>query len=470
MRDTVMSRWPLWALGLVIAVVRPTAVSGGGDGPEPGAVPEPPTYAGQVAAILQNHCLECHRPGQVGPFPLKTYAQARKRAADIATVVSSRQMPPWKAVPQAYPRFKYERSLSASDIATVVGWAEAGAPEGDPSRVPTPPEFSDEWKLGTPDLVLEMPADFEVPAEGPDIYRCFVIPTSLGEDRYISAIEYRPGNRRVVHHLLGYVDTTGEGRKRDEADLGPGYMCFAGGTGIKPQGDLGGWAPGNEPSVLPEGVGRLLPKGSDVVVQVHYHPRGKPEVDRSRIGIHFSKTPVKQTMGWCFVGNLDFKIPAYAPNVEVETSWTTPADVEMLSIMPHMHQIGRKMRIWATLPGGREIGLVRVDDWDFNWQNTYDFEKPLTLPKGSVVKVVAHYDNTAANPRNPNSPPKTVRWGEATTDEMCLGILSLTKKGQDLTRPGEKDDLRELLNKKHEDDFKQLERILKERREKPATN
>jgi hypothetical protein len=454
----------------MIAVVRPTAVSGGGDGTEPGGVPEPPTYAGQVAAILQNHCLECHRPGQVGPFPLKTYAQARKRAADIATVVSSRQMPPWKAVPQAYPRFKYERSLSASDIATVVAWAEAGAPEGDPSRVPTPPEFSDEWKLGTPDLVLEMPADFEVPAEGPDIYRCFVIPTSLSEDRYISAIEYRPGNRRVVHHLLGYVDTTGEGRKRDEADLGPGYMCFAGGTGIKPQGDLGGWAPGNEPSVLPEGVGRLLPKGSDVVVQVHYHPRGKPEVDRSRIGIHYSKTPVKQTMGWCFVGNLDFKIPAYDPNVEVETSWTIPADVEMLSIMPHMHQIGRKMRIWATLPGGREIGLVRVDDWDFNWQNTYDFEKPLTLPKGSVVKVVAHYDNTAANPRNPNSPPKTVRWGEATTDEMCLGILSLTKKGQDLTRPGEKDDLRELLNKKHEDDFKQLERILKERREKPATD
>jgi mono/diheme cytochrome c family protein len=464
-----MSRWPLWALGLVIAVARPTAVSGG-DAPEPGGVPEPPTYAGQVAAILQNHCLECHRSGQVGPFPLKTYAQARKRAADIATVVSNRQMPPWKAVPQAYPRFKYERSLSAPDIATVVAWAEAGAPEGDPSRVPTPPEFSDEWKLGTPDLVLEMPADFEVPAEGPDIYRCFVIPTSLGEDRYISAIEYRPGNRRVVHHMLGYVDTTGEGRKRDEADLGPGYLCSGGGPGIKPQGDLGGWALGNEPSVLPEGVGRPLPKGSEVVLQVHYHPRGKPDVDRSRIGIHFNKAPVKQTMNWSIVAKRDLNIPADNPNVEVETSWTIPIDVEMLSIMPHMHQIGRKMRIWATLPGGREIGLVRVDDWDFNWQNTYDFEKPLTLPTGSVVKIVAHYDNTAANPRNPNSPPKTVRWGEATTDEMCLGILSLTKKGQDLTRPGEKDDLREFLDKKHEDDRKQLERILKERGEKPASN
>jgi mono/diheme cytochrome c family protein len=468
MRDTVMSRWPLWALGLAFAVAGPTAVAGG-DPPEPARAPAPPTYAGQVAAILQKHCLECHRPGQVGPFPLENYGQARKRAVDIATVVGDRQMPPWKAAPQAYPRFKYERSLSASEIATVVAWAEAGAPEGDPSRVPTPPEFSDEWKLGTPDLVLEMPADFEVPAEGKDIYRCFVIPTSLGKNRYISAIEYRPGNRRVVHHMLGYVDTTGEGRKRDAADEGPGYMCFSG-PGIKPQGDLGGWAPGNEPSVLPEGVGRLLPKGSDVVVQVHYHPRGKPEVDRSRIGIHFSKAPVKQTMCWSFVSKHDLKIPADDPNVEVETSWTIPVDVEMLSVLPHMHQIGRNMRIWATLPDGREIGLVRVDDWDFNWQNNYDFEEPLTLPKGSVVKIVAHYDNTAANPRNPNSPPKTVQWGEATTDEMCLGILSLTKKGQDLTRPGETDDLREILNRKHEDDLNQLERILKERGEKPATD
>jgi mono/diheme cytochrome c family protein len=470
MRDILMSRLPIWFLGFAVAFAGPAAVSGGNLA-DSGEVPEAPTYAGQVAAILQKNCQECHRPGQVGPFSLQTYAQAHKRAADIASVVSHRQMPPWKAAPQDYPRFKYERSMSASDIATVVAWAQAGAPEGDPSRVPAPPEFSsDEWKLGTPDLVLEMPTDFAVPAEGPDIYRCFVIPTSFGEDHYISAIEYRPGNRRVVHHLLGYVDTTGEGRKRDEADPGPGYMCFGGQTGIKPQGDLGGWAPGTEPSVLPEGVGRLLPKGSDVVLQVHYHPRGKPEVDRSRIGIHFSKTPVKQIMRWGFVSNYDFQIPAGAANAEVETSWTIPIDVEILSVLPHMHQIGRKMRIWATLPDGRDVGLVRVDDWDFNWQNTYDFDKPLTLPKGSVVRIVAHYDNTTANPRNPNSPPKTVAWGEATTDEMCVGILSLTKKGQDLTRPGEKDDLGQILGKKREEDIKQLERRSKERGQKPAAD
>jgi mono/diheme cytochrome c family protein len=182
MRDTVISRWPLWALGLPFAVAGPTTAFGGDD-PEQARTPVSPPYAGQVAAILQKHCLECHRSGQVGPFPLMTYAQAQKRAADIASVVSNRQMPPWKAAPQAYPRFKFDRSLSATDIATVSEWAEAGAPEGDPSRVPPPPEFSGDWKVGTPDLVLEMPADFEVPAKGPDIYRCFVIPTSLDENR-----------------------------------------------------------------------------------------------------------------------------------------------------------------------------------------------------------------------------------------------------------------------------------------------
>jgi hypothetical protein len=296
-----------------------------------------------------------------------------------------------------------------------------------------------------------------------------VVPTNLTRDTYISAIDFRPGNRRVVHHISAYLDTSGVARERDKAEEGPGYVSFSG-PGIPIYEELCFWNAGHEPSHLPKGIGLCLPRQSDVILQIHYHPSGKPEVDRSRIGIHFSKAPVKQTMYWSIVAKLDLKIPADDPNVEVETSWTVPVDVEMQSVLPHMHQIGRNMRIWATLPDGREIGLVRVDDWDFNWQNTYDFEEPLTLPKGSVVKIVAHYDNTAANPRNPNSPPKTVQWGEATTDEMCLGILSLTKKGQDLTRPGEKDDLPEFLNKKREADREQLDRILKERGEKPGTD
>jgi mono/diheme cytochrome c family protein len=468
MRDSVTSSWPLWALGLAVAVAGPTTAARS-DAPEPARAPAPPTYAGEVAAILHKHCLECHRPGQVGPFSLETYGQARKRADDIATVVGDRRMPPWKAVPQAYPRFKHDRSLSESDIATVAAWAEAGAPEGDPARVPAPPDYSGEWKLGTPDLVLEMPVDFMIPAAGEDIYRCFVIPTQLEEDRYVAAVEYRAGNRRLVHHMVSYADTTGQGRKRDEAEEGPGYMCYSG-PGFKTQADLGGWAPGMDPSFFPEGVGRAIPRGSDIVLQVHYHPSGKPEIDRSRIGLYFSKTPVKQTLHWGWVSNLDLEIPADDPYFKVETAWSVPVDIEARSITPHMHQIGRDMRIWATLPDGRDVDLVRVDDWDFGWQITYDFEEPVTLPKGSVVKIVAHFDNSASNPRNPNRPPKPIKWGQSSTDEMCTGIIAVTKKGQDLTRPGEKDDLHQILDQSREESRKLRERIAKERGEKLATD
>jgi peroxiredoxin len=416
---------------------------------KPRKMSDVPTYSGAVAAILQKNCLECHRRGQVGPFALETYAQASKRAGDIAAVTGDRRMPPWKAAPQETPRFKHNRSLADADIATLEAWAEAGAPEGDPARVPTPPAFADDWVLGTPDLVVEMPGEFEVPASGKDIYRCFVIPTHLGEDRYVSAIEYQPGNRRVVHHLIGYVDTTGQGRKRDNDDPGLGYSCFSG-PGIEIHGDLGGWAPGNEPARLPEGVGRLLPDNADIVVQVHYHPSGKPETDRSRIGLHFSKTPIRQTMQWSLAGKFDLKIPPGDSNYEAKAQWRIPVDVEALAVTPHMHMIGRDMHMWVAFPDGREQDLITIPDWDFGWQNTYYFEQPLTLPQGTVLKLVAHFDNSENNPKNPNKPPKLVKFGEGTTDEMCIGFIALTKKGQDLTRPGEKDDLRQIIEKDFE--------------------
>ncbi|MEA2632149.1 MAG: hypothetical protein QOE66_2368, partial [Chloroflexota bacterium] len=315
-----------------------------------------PTYSGEVAAILEKNCLECHRRGQVGPFALETYEQARKRADDIAAVAEDRRMPPWKAAPQDFPKFKHDRSLATGDIATLVAWADTGAPLGDSTRPASAPPSAGEWALGTPDLVIEMPADFAVPADGDDIYRCFVIPSRLAEDRYISAIEYRPGNRRVVHHMLGYVDTQGQARKRDEADEGPGYSCFSG-PGIEIHGDLGGWAPGNQPSRLPDGVGRFLPRDSDVVVQLHYHPSGKPETDRSRIGLHFARTPVKQTLHWSAAIKFDLKIPAGAANFEAKAEWPVPVDVEALAVTPHMHMLGRDMRMWVTFPDGREQDL-----------------------------------------------------------------------------------------------------------------
>jgi thiol-disulfide isomerase/thioredoxin/mono/diheme cytochrome c family protein len=372
-----------------------------------------PTYARDVAVIFQKNCQECHRRGQVGPFPLETYAQARKRAADIAEVIEDRQMPPWKPDPHVGPRFKNDRSLSQTEIDTIVVWADAGAPEGNPADLPTPPRFRDDWTLGTPDLVIELPEDFPVPASGDDIYRCFVIPTNLLHDVPITAIEYRPGNHRVVHHMLTYIDMSGQARKRDQSDPGLGYSCFSG-PGIEIHGDLGGWAPGNEPSRLPEGIGRILPSKADVVVQIHYHPSGKPETDRSRIGLFFARQPIKQTLQWGLAGNFDFQLPPGKKDIEIKGEWTIPADVEALAVTPHMHLLGRDILMSLTFPDGRTEDLIKIPDWDFNWQNTYYFEKPISLPEGTVLKVVAHYDNSEDNPRNPRRPPELVKFGEAT--------------------------------------------------------
>ncbi len=364
--------------------------------PEPVKPKAVPTYAKEVSRILQKNCQECHRKGQVGPFALENYEQARKRAQDIASVVEDRAMPPWKPVPGIGPKFKHDRSLAASDIARLVAWAAGGAPEGDKADLPPPLTFTDEWALGTPDLVITPAEDFNIPAEGADIYRCFVVPTNLPDDVFISAIEYRPGNRQVVHHMLSYVDVKGEARKRDEKDPGPGYACFSG-PEVEIHGDLGGWAPGNEPSRLPDGIGRSLPKGADVIMQLHYHPSGKPETDRSRIGLHFSRKPIKQILHWNAAINIDgLKLPPGESNIEIKAAWPVPVDLQAHGVTPHMHMLGRDMLMSVSFPDGTTRDLVKIDDWDFGWQNTYFFDKPLDLPKGSVVRVVAHYDNTSS--------------------------------------------------------------------------
>ncbi len=455
--------------GREVAVARVEAV--GCPVPERPEAKAGPTYAHDVAAILQNNCQQCHRPGQVGPFPLETYEQARKRAGDIASVTTERQMPPWKPVPGVGPAFKHSKALTDDEIATLAAWAEAGAPRGNPAEIPAPPAFSTDWALGEPDLIVEMPAEFAVPADGEDIYRCFVIPTDLPADKYISAVEYHPGNRKVVHHVLGYVDVLGQARKKDEAEPGPGYVCF-GGPQIKTEGDLGGWAPGSEPAFLPEGIGRKLPKKADVVLQLHYHPSGKPEVDRTRLGLYFARKPVKQTLHWNLAANFAMQLPPGAPNVEIKGEWKVPVDVTALSVAPHMHLLGKDMTMSVEFPDGRAEDLIKIGDWDFNWQSAYYFEKPIDLPRGSKVKVVAHFDNSATNPRNPKKPPVLVHWGEGTTDEMCIGFIGVVKKGQDLTRPGERDDLLEIFQKKWDEQERQMkeyqEKQIKEHRAKAA--
>jgi hypothetical protein len=414
--------------------------------PVPPNVPLKPTFARDVAPILQKNCQECHRPGQIGPFSLMSYENARKRADDIADQAASRKMPPWKADPHVGPGFKNSKALSDIEIATLVAWAKAEAPEGDPADTPPAPVYRNGWALGDPDLILEASEDFLIPAEGGDIYRCFVIPTNLPEDKYISGIEYRPGNRKVVHHVLAYTDISGQGKKRDEAEPGPGYTCFSG-PEVEVYGSLGGWAPGNDPAFLPDGIGRPLPSKSDVIMQVHYHPSGKPEKDRTQIGIYFAKKPIKQVYQTNLVIQRALMIPPKAENHEVEAGWKVPefgwkvpVDLTALSITPHMHQLGRDMTVTATFPDGTNLDLIKVPDWDFNWQLTYNFEKPLDLPKGTLIRLKAHFDNPT---------DKLVKWGEATTDEMCIGFLGVVQKDQDLTRPGEKDHLRDIFNQQY---------------------
>jgi hypothetical protein len=404
------------------------------------------TYTRDVAPILFRSCLECHRAGQIGPFSLETYEQARKRSEDLASVTADRLMPPWRAKPGVGPAFRHDRSLTKDEIRTLEAWAEAGAPEGDPADLPTVPRFSSDWKLGRPDLIVELPENYKIPAAGDDIYRCFVIPTNLPDDVYISGVEYRPGNAKVVHHILGYVDISGDAAKLDAAEPGLGYQCF-GGPRVSVNNDLGGWAPGAEPDFLPEGIGRTLPKGAHVVMQVHYHPSGKPETDRSKLALYFAKKPVKQTFHWSYVAPDELKIAAgQKRDVEVKAKRTLPLDVEAVAVSPHMHLLGVDMTMWADLPDGRRIDLIEINAWDFQWQLQYYFERPIALPKGTVLNLVAHYDNSSDNPHHP-TPDKIVdvAWGEATTDEMCIGFIGLVKAGQDLTRTGEKDDLRSFL-------------------------
>jgi hypothetical protein len=391
------------------------------------------TFSKHIAGILWKNCASCHRPGEIGPFSLLEYADASKRAAFIAEVTASRRMPPWQAEPN-FGKFRDERRLTDREIEMLSQWAQNEAPEGDASELPKPPEFSEGWQLGKPDLELKMAKPFAVPADGPDIYRCFVIPIPLEKDMMVRAVEFRPGNHSLVHHAIMFLDASGAGRRKDAQDEEQGFESF-GGPGIQPTGGLGGWAPGAMPRELPDGIVKYLKKGSDLVLQIHYHPNGKPQEDQSVVGVYFSEKPTKKIVTGIAVAQPGLEIPAGVARHEIKAqSHPIPTEVQVLGITPHMHNLGREMKVTATQPDSEEeIPLIWIKNWDFNWQGQYQFEKPVRLPKGSVIKVLSIYDNSAENPKNPNNPPQDVKWGEQTSDEMCLcGVQVFTDKPGDL--------------------------------------
>lgn len=391
-----------------------------------------PTYNREIVRLLRQHCLECHRRGDVAPFPLETYRDAHAWRAQILDSVKARRMPPWKPVP-GFGEFRGVRRLSDAEIALVSRWVEAGAAEG-PARDLPPLSRHDDTSKVRIDATLAPETDFEVPANHSDIYRCFSIPTALGGDRQLTRIEVAPGNRKIVHHVLVFMDARGESASLDARDPGLGYKCF-GGPGLAYTGVLGAWAPGMGPHVMPPGVATPLPAGARMVMQVHYHNHGgAAERDRTAIKLTFASGPVERRLRSLILANNRLVIPAGAPRHAVSFSFTIPRDrnVHAHSIVPHMHLLGREIEVTAVRPDGKKLPLIRIDDWDFNWQGYYTFTKPVALPGGTRLDVRAVYDNSAGNPRNPSSPPRDVRWGEATTDEMVLVLIRFTDDAERL--------------------------------------
>jgi hypothetical protein len=377
-----------------------------------------PTYAEHVAPLLHQHCAVCHRPGEIAPFSLLTYADAKKRARQIAEITSERTMPPWHA-DRDNPSFLHDRSLSDAQIALLAAWHAAGAPEGDPAKTPPPPVFTEGWAMGQPDVVLKMPEPYPVPAEGRDTYRNFVLPLDFTEDKWIQALELRPSAPAVVHHVLVFLDTDGSAAQRDARDPKPGYNGFIS-TGLT---YVAGWAPGAGPLVLPEDLAWRFPKGASLVLQAHLSPKGKPEQEATSVGLRFAAGPPRNTYTTVQIPPLfgllhGIEIPAGAKEHTLRDSFILPIDSEAWAIGAHAHMRGKRMKMTATRPDGTVQTLLKVSDWDFAWQEQYAYRERIPLPKGTRLDVEVVWDNSAENPRNPAKPPVPVRWGVESADEM----------------------------------------------------
>ena len=385
-------------------------------------------YAHDVAPILFADCVACHRSGEAAPFALETYQQAKTWAAQIKDYTTRRQMPPSKAV-RGYGDFCDQRILDDKQIATLARWANSGAPAGNLKSVPALPKFPPphDWVLGKPDVVMQADRPYHLAAEGDDVYREFVMPQVYTEDKFISSLEFQPENRAVVHHVVLYFDPTGHSASMDGKEKEPGYSVSGAGIGVFGEQFVQAWVPGGTPYALPKGTAYRLKKGCRIVIQVHYHKDGKVEQDQSRVSVRFAPPgQVEKELRTIGMINPVFLLKPGDPHQEVRMGFTLPIDATIWSVFPHMHLLGKEMKISAKLPGGEDKPLVWVNDWDFNWQETYRYKDPVHLPKGTHISLVAVYDNSERNPRQPTHPPAPVHWGEQTTDEMCIGFLQYT--------------------------------------------
>ncbi len=384
------------------------------------------TYAGDVAAILDRHCVLCHRPEQSAPFSLADFESAKTRARQIVKVTASGFMPPW--LPEPGLGFAHERRLTTAELETLKRWAEEGALEGDPTLRPAPPVFALGWHLGEPDLVLTLDEPYTLAADGTDVFRNLVVKVPLTESRFVCAVELRPGNPKVVHHAVLFVDKNRRARVKDAADPEPGFGGMDLGEAQSPDGHFVGWTPGRVPLARCEERAWELPAGADLLLQLHLLPSGKPEPISPQIGLYFSKAPPTQRPFLLRIGSQTMEIPAGEASYVVEDHYTLPIDVDVLGIYPHAHYLARQMSGEALLPDGARQRLLTIRDWDFNWQDEYQYAQPIALPAGTQLSMRYVFDNSSGNPRNPTSPPVRVTAGARSTDEMAdLWIQVLPK-------------------------------------------
>ena len=388
-----------------------------------------PTWTDNVACIVYSHCAPCHRDGGIAPMSLLTYADAFNARTDIRDATALHLMPPWPPDP-SFRSLAHERVLMQEEIDIIAAWADGGAPQGDPGNAPPPPIFDNAWVIASPDLSVRM-ADYTIPALTDDMIRSFVVPSGNTIDQFITAFEVIPGNHAVVHHVVVFQDTSGVAQALDDATPEPGYVEI-GGVGVNGALFAGFWVPGSQPWFAPTGMGVKLLANADLVFQMHYPLGSDGELDSTRINFQLSTNPFLRTLD--FAALLEHTVTMtdgpllIAPNTiqTFHNQFTLPIPLTITTVIPHSHLICTSMKSWAVDPWGNTIPLIDIPDWDFQWQGLYDFRKPIHLAAGTVFHGEATYDNTSANPDNPNDPPQWIGLGEATTDEMMIFAFGIT--------------------------------------------
>jgi len=447
MKRSLVSILALFCFAAIAAIIMPSSQA------NPSV--KSPTFNKDVAPIFFKKCAECHRPGESAPMSLLSYEDARPWAKAIREKVASREMPPWHADPRV-GEFANDRRLAQSEIDTITAWVDGGAQEGNPKDLPPAPQFADGWGIGKPDLVLEMSEEYALEANGPDEYQNFYIPTIFTEDKYVQMAEARPGNRKIVHHIVAFVLPPGSAEvaqsprenRNEVIDASLNKTPFyRDGSLVRTRAEtpvydnaaetpeklrslnnnadnfLTAYAPGHNPDIWEHGLAKKISAGSTIRLQVHYSKvAGSTQKDRSMIGLVFAKEPPKRLLQTSAVSNVFFKIPPGAENHKVTAVWTIPRELQIYALLPHMHLRGKAMEYRVVYPDGKSETLLNVPNYSFAWQTGYRLKVPKLIPKGSRIEVTGYFDNSAKNKFNPD-PSKEVRYGEPTYDEMMMGFL-----------------------------------------------